>query len=135
MSDENFFPSIICKNPMSLFFCGSEVWTQGLHLEPLHQSLFVMGFVKIGSRELFCPGWLETLILLISASWVVRITGMSHWCLTICLFIIPLYTSEIVLVFNRKSYTHIWFSCPNNGIWVVCFPGLLVAASVIIDPR
>jgi hypothetical protein len=28
-----------------------------------------------------CPGWLQTMILLISASWVVRITGMSHWCL------------------------------------------------------
>jgi hypothetical protein len=23
--------------------------------------------------------WLQTMILLISASWVVRITGMSHW--------------------------------------------------------
>jgi hypothetical protein len=26
-----------------------------------------------------CLGWLWTVILLISASWVVRITGMSHW--------------------------------------------------------
>jgi hypothetical protein len=26
-----------------------------------------------------CPRWLWTTILLISASWVARITGMSHW--------------------------------------------------------
>jgi hypothetical protein len=26
-----------------------------------------------------CPGWLRTMILLISASWVARITGVSHW--------------------------------------------------------
>jgi hypothetical protein len=28
-------------------------WTQGLHLEPLHQLFFVMGFFEIGSLELF----------------------------------------------------------------------------------
>jgi hypothetical protein len=27
------------------------------------------------------PGWLCTMILLISASWVARIIGVSHWCL------------------------------------------------------
>jgi hypothetical protein len=26
-----------------------------------------------------CPGWLQTAILLISVSWVARITGVSHW--------------------------------------------------------
>jgi hypothetical protein len=26
-----------------------------------------------------CPGWLWTMILLISVSWVARITGVSHW--------------------------------------------------------
>jgi hypothetical protein len=29
---------------------------------------FVMGFLEIGSQELFAGGWLQTLILLISAS-------------------------------------------------------------------
>jgi hypothetical protein len=29
------------------------VWTQGLHLEPLHQPFFVKGFFEIGSWELF----------------------------------------------------------------------------------
>jgi hypothetical protein len=42
--------------------------------------LFCDGFFKIGSRELFYPGWLWTLILLIAASWVARIIGMSYWC-------------------------------------------------------
>jgi hypothetical protein len=28
------------------------------------------------------PGWLWTVSLLISTSWVARIIGMSHWCLT-----------------------------------------------------
>jgi hypothetical protein len=27
-----------------------------------------------------CLGWLWTVILLMSAFWVVGITGMSHWC-------------------------------------------------------
>jgi hypothetical protein len=28
-----------------------------------------------------CLGWFHTVILLISASWVARITGMSYWSL------------------------------------------------------
>jgi hypothetical protein len=32
--------------------------------------------------ELFAQGWLQTAILLSSASQVARIIGMSHWCLT-----------------------------------------------------
>jgi hypothetical protein len=59
------------------FFCGSGIWTQALHLDPLHQN-FLMHFIKIGFLELFALGWLWTTVLLISASWVARITGMSH---------------------------------------------------------
>jgi hypothetical protein len=54
---------------ISFVFCGTEVWTQGLCFEPLHE---------IGSRGTICLGWLWTSILLISTSWVARITGMSH---------------------------------------------------------
>jgi hypothetical protein len=36
-------------------------------------------FFEIGSLELFAQGWLQTVILLISASWVARIIGVSHW--------------------------------------------------------
>jgi hypothetical protein len=34
-----------------------------------------------------CLSWLWTTVLLICASWVARITGMSHWCLALYLFI------------------------------------------------
>jgi hypothetical protein len=40
-------------------FCGAGIWTQGLHHEPLHQPFFVMGFFKIGSRELFAGAGFE----------------------------------------------------------------------------
>jgi hypothetical protein len=51
-----------------------------LPLEPLQQTLFVMGVFKIRASELFAWSWLWTLILLSPAFWVARITGMSHWC-------------------------------------------------------
>jgi hypothetical protein len=43
---------------------------------------FVMGFFEVGSHKLFALGWLWTSTLLISVSWVARITGVSHWCPT-----------------------------------------------------
>jgi hypothetical protein len=38
----------------------------------------VMGIFKIESHELFAQGWLWTVILLISASWAARITGVNR---------------------------------------------------------
>jgi hypothetical protein len=38
----------------------------------------VLNIFKIRSCEPFCPSWLWTKILLISASWVARIIGVSH---------------------------------------------------------
>jgi hypothetical protein len=64
---------------LSLFFfvcvCDTEFWIQGLH-----QPFFVIGVFKIESQshELFGGGWFRTVILLISASWVARIIGVSH---------------------------------------------------------
>jgi hypothetical protein len=29
--------------------------------------------------QTICPDWLQTVILLISASWIAGITGVSHW--------------------------------------------------------
>jgi hypothetical protein len=61
-----------------LFLGGGGVtgdWTQGLNLEPLCQS-FAKGFFTIGSHRTICLGWLRTMILLISASWVASITGV-----------------------------------------------------------
>jgi hypothetical protein len=39
---------------------------------------FVKSFFKIGSHRTICPGWLQTMILLISASRIAKITGASH---------------------------------------------------------
>jgi hypothetical protein len=36
------------------------------------------GFFQDKVSLSICPGWLWTVILLISASWVATITGMSH---------------------------------------------------------
>jgi hypothetical protein len=33
---------------------------------------------EIGSHKIFCPGWPQTTVLLISVSLEARITGMSH---------------------------------------------------------
>jgi hypothetical protein len=55
--------------------------TGALPLEPLCQSLFVMVLFSDRVSRTICLGWLQTTIFLISASWVVRITGMSHWML------------------------------------------------------
>jgi hypothetical protein len=59
-------------------FCHMGAWTQGLQLETnLCVCVCVIGFFKIGSSRTICPGWLQTKILLTSASWVTRITDMS----------------------------------------------------------
>jgi hypothetical protein len=52
-----------------------------LPLKPLHQPFFVLGIFEIGSLELVALGWFRTVMFLITASGVARITGMSHWLL------------------------------------------------------
>jgi hypothetical protein len=42
-------------NKKGFFFFQYGICTQGLHLEPIHQPFFVMGFFKIGSHKLFAP--------------------------------------------------------------------------------
>jgi hypothetical protein len=45
----NGHPTHLCETPPPpFFFFGTGVWTQDLHLEPLHQPFFVMGFFKTG---------------------------------------------------------------------------------------
>jgi hypothetical protein len=73
------------------FFCSTRVWTQGLHLEPLHQPfLFCDSFFQDRVLQTLCRGWLQIVILLISAFWVARITGVSHWCPE-CIFLMTDY--------------------------------------------
>jgi hypothetical protein len=57
--------------------CGTVAWTQGLHLESLHQPFFCEGFFWGMASQTICLVWLWTTILLICASWVARITSMS----------------------------------------------------------
>jgi hypothetical protein len=68
------------------FFCNAGVWTQGLHLELLHQSLFCDGFFWDRISWTISPNWLWIAFLLFSASWVARITGVSHQFLVISFF-------------------------------------------------
>jgi hypothetical protein len=44
---------------MVFSFCGTGVWTHGVHIEPLHQPFFVMGFFEIGSLKLFAQAGFE----------------------------------------------------------------------------
>jgi hypothetical protein len=68
-----------------------------------------MGFFEIGSHEVFTQGCLRTLILLIAASWIAKITGMSHWCLTIIWFFNP----ESLCFFFYVSLHHFPFQIPQ----------------------
>jgi hypothetical protein len=61
-----------------IFFFSPGVWTHGLYLGPLHKSFFYNGFFQDRVSWTICLGWLWTVILLISASWVAGITGESH---------------------------------------------------------
>jgi hypothetical protein len=79
-------------------------------------SLFfcVLGIFEIGRVSwTVCPGWLPTVILLISASWVARITGVSHRRLA------------QAICFNCLSFVHIFnFSSVYLNIldiFILCF--------------
>jgi hypothetical protein len=50
-----------------------------LPLKPLHQPCFVEGFFQDRISWTIYLGWLWTVILLISASCVARLTDVSHW--------------------------------------------------------
>jgi hypothetical protein len=58
------------------FSCSTRIWTQGLHLEPIPAN-FCDEFFRDKFLWTICPGWLWPVILLISASWVARIIGVS----------------------------------------------------------
>jgi hypothetical protein len=49
------------------FFCGTELELRA-YTEPLHQHFFMMGFFQDRVSHTIFPDWLETAILLISAS-------------------------------------------------------------------
>jgi hypothetical protein len=53
---------------------------QVLYHLPYFQSIFALVILEIGSHKLLAQGCPGTVILLILASQVVRIIGMSHQC-------------------------------------------------------
>jgi hypothetical protein len=82
-----------------LKFCGFIylffLWYWGLNSGPTTwvtpPSLFHDGCFWVRVLQTICLGWLQITILLISASWVTRITGVAisvHHCFTVCLFFI-----------------------------------------------
>jgi hypothetical protein len=64
----------------------------------------VMGISKIGLCGTICLGWLPTMILLISASWVARITGVSHRGLALVPAIIPRLTIILTYFYSFLVY-------------------------------
>jgi hypothetical protein len=48
-------------------------------LEPLYQSCFCVCYYRDRVLWTICWGWLETMVLLMSASWVARITCVNHF--------------------------------------------------------
>jgi hypothetical protein len=78
----------------TFFSCGTRVWTQSLTLarqvllplEPLRHPFFCDGFFPDRVLWTIYLCWFRTAILLISASWVARITGRSHWHLKTLLY-------------------------------------------------
>jgi hypothetical protein len=72
-------------------------------------SFFVMGFFEIRSNILFAWGWLQTSVLLISASWVARIIGMSHQCPADFIFLFSVFSWAVTgEVFWTSVLSHCW---------------------------
>jgi hypothetical protein len=67
------------------------IWTQDLYLDPLYQYIFFCDeFFQERFSKTICLGWLWAVVILISASWVAKIAGVSHWCLAWILRIMKL---------------------------------------------
>jgi hypothetical protein len=83
---------------------------RALHLKPLHQPFSVIFFFLHRVSLIIFPGWLWTAVLLISASWVAKITDMSHqhWALSSwhslpCLLCFS-YTGLLVCTYLRTCF-------------------------------
>jgi hypothetical protein len=80
----------------------SVAWTT----PPAHFSLVIL---EMRSYEHFVQGWLQTVILLISASQVARFTGKSHCylaCIKILIFIF--YTDNLYLLIRKRKVSLSW---------------------------
>jgi hypothetical protein len=115
------------------FFWGTGVWSQDLHFESLHQPLYLWWVFQDRVSQTICLGWLRTVILLMSASWAARITGVSHCCPALTplgiMWIRNVSTSGCCPVPNivPSIYSHLINICWVNTlgeiqVWSVCVP-------------
>jgi hypothetical protein len=92
-------------------FCCTGTWIQ---------PFFCDGFFWDRVSQTICLGWFQSEILLISDSWVARITGMSHWCpagpkrfscckIYIFFIPIPLWSHQNLPVRSLVSFSIIFF--------------------------
>jgi hypothetical protein len=108
------------------FFCSTGVWTQGLHPESLHEPFFCDGFSQDRVSWAICLGWFRTSILLISASWADRITGVSHWSLADVEFLHRLFVNLLRL---SRNFCPLFCLCAMLYIliyvcWIIILMGL-----------
>jgi hypothetical protein len=80
---------------------GTGVWTQGLQLEPLHQPIF-WGVFSRQSLKNYLPGLTLIHNPPISAFWIARIIGVTHWHLAQYIF----FFFSIYFVFVRQALYH-----------------------------
>jgi hypothetical protein len=118
------------RNVFFLSLLGTEVWTQGFpHAKQAfyHSSPFCSGYLEMGGLTTICPGWTRISSLLISASQVARITGVSHWCWTWSVFFHNSGNSNLqwrcqqgcFLLEDLKNLSHVWLICPmlSSSFW------------------
>jgi hypothetical protein len=97
----NFLPRLFW-NAILLISASYLVWDD--RHEALHPA------IDWDETHTVCPSWSSTSVLLISASKVARITGMSHWQLTCSfLFIFPVFLYVYVRTYEHKSSPHLPF--------------------------
>jgi hypothetical protein len=69
------------------------------------------GFFRDRVSQIIFPGWLQTMTLLISASWVPRITAVSHWSERCVLIVKTIQKATTYLftewIINRKMNTKV----------------------------
>jgi hypothetical protein len=106
-----YITSIFLKIPVTFFFLWYWSLNSGLTSWAIPLALFCDDFFQDSVSCTIFLGWLWTLILLIFASWVARIIGVSHWHLA-CLFLSvekltmhwPLASSYKTLTFFSEKF-------------------------------
>jgi hypothetical protein len=100
------------------FFVVLELELRTSTLRHSTSPFFVMGFFQDRVLWTICSGWLWNIILLVSASLVGRITGMSHWrpawwgsymAMSLWFWILPVLVPECLCLFWFENFSAIIF--------------------------